>query len=454
MTTSGLSGRMVFRAEMMRRLRRKASRSIALLIAFGGQTAAAGELHQGPDATVPASPGAPAGGLFPSGEVAAARDLLRTALAGRARPGGVFRTGKYECLQVNLTKRNDPSQQHPFALNFYPNGEFRVEYPKSGWASWLKEGSYSYLPQSGQLNIQYGSALNMENYDRNRETTLYYADDKAAVIVAHTPVGYGYSTTCAYAFASVLPSPSQQRLDDRAKADDPETYLQPASVRAPAPPPGSGGVSGLYWTTAYNQLVGGLNGMVTRGMGILPFYFTKNGYYHEDFYLVGYDSLDCSRVRKDGSPLCGTYRMHDGIIELSGNKQIKLTYSVQADGGIVIKGYNYVPPSRDLYIEGSFTSFFAMTNAPAFGPATGVAASHDFQFFNDGTFFDSSSTSTLVEGVPAANQTNKSKRSGRYSINNYTLELRYADGRVVKRTFFVNTKDSVYINGKLYTQSK
>jgi len=376
--------------------------------------------------------------------------VLQAALGGQLRSGGAFLPGKYSCVNSYRTKPAESLIRRPFTLDFYSNSEFRAEYPPGGWASWLQKGNYRYDPSSGQLNIQYGSALNMQNDQRDRESTLYFANAGNAAIVARDPVGYGFITTCQWSGASTRPSPTQEVADKNAQANDPETYLQPRSAKAPPPPPGSGGISGGFWKNGGLYYVG----TTLSGPSMLTMYFRKDGYYFDGDYITGWDSLDCSRVRKDGTPLCGTYRIASGFVELNNKEHTRLKYSTNRDGTPSVGDWGYVPPAHDMRIARSFGSFFAAVSPVGVGPATAAASQRTIQFYQDGTFYDSTSASTLVEAVPdgSATKTSTAKRSGRYSINGYTLEIHYANGQISKRPFFRFTNDSVYMSGTLYTK--
>jgi hypothetical protein len=389
------------------------------------------------------SPAQPPPSAINEQDVTATTELLRAIIAGKVRPGGEFRPGKYLCQQNSVNEK--PPEHRSFALSFYPNNEFRAEFPKDGWASWLKEGTYGAAP-GGTLDIRYGDALNMANYANFSQSTLFYVAGKAAAIVANDPVGYGFKTVCVYASAPTLPSPSQKRSDDDAKAEDPETYLQPPSVRAPLPPPGAGGLAGLYWTTRYVNVIGG-NGFPMMKPEIFLHYFMKDGHYFFGTPRVSYDRLDCSRVLKDGSPLCGLYRMRNGVIELIGSNET-LKYSSRPDGTIAIEGDTFVPRATNLRLEGAFESYAAYVYG-----GTGVSRSRIFRFFKDGTFYDSLATATLAP-APGATHYADNSRNGHYAINDYTLALRYADDRASTVVFFVNTADSVFINDTLFVAPK
>ena len=226
--------------------------------------------------------------------------------------------------------------------------------------------------------------------------------------------------------------------------------MQPKSVKAPTPPPGAGGLNGVYWHTALNQVTS-VNGFPISTQGIEPVYFRPDGYYYIGVYRWGYDALDCSRVSKEGKPMCGTYAAGNGSIQMDREKK---TLQKKPDGGLVIGGdrYTYVKPAINQRMEGRFESYSATTTAVGM-PNVASAQSTEYTFHRDGTFEDSR-TSGVSAPVPGASQSRSSKISGTYSLNGYTMEFRYNEGRTRRYVCWLNTPDSLFLDGTLFVQPK
>jgi hypothetical protein len=239
-----------------------------------------------------------------------------------------------------------------------------------------------------------------------------------------------------------------------------EFQLLPATIIAPPPPAGAGGLSGLYidFTVRQNMMsVMGSDGMPFLQVDVLPpeyMYFLPNGYVYRGVYEWSYEDLDCTRMKKDGTPLCDTYIITDNGITF-GSEGTMLSFS--KDGyNITMDGVEwlYQTPIESLALEGVFE------NTGGYG---GFAISSRFyEFFPDGTFtIDRSSAvaySTPDMGgttasVSAYNEDPTS--TGQYVVRGNTIEFTYADGSTEKRVFNYSLTDtgqvdSIWINGTVY----
>ncbi|MCA9839770.1 MAG: hypothetical protein KC422_22875 [Trueperaceae bacterium] len=242
-----------------------------------------------------------------------------------------------------------------------------------------------------------------------------------------------------------------------------EYQLLPADIKAPAPPPGAGGLSGLYadFTVRQNTYsVLGNNGMPYLQVDILPpefMYFLPSGYVYKGIYEWSYDELDCQRVKKDGRPLCDTYVISpEGITFGSEGRVLPLQI---ADKDLSLDGtlWAYQEGASGLTLDGvwEYTSGFG-----------GMAISSSFWTFGkDGSFMinRSSAISYTTPGVAGstasvAGYNQDPTSTGKYKIVGNTIELSFADGHTEKRVFNFSKNDngvvdSVYLNGQLYWPS-
>ena len=81
---------------------------------------------------------------------------------------------------------------------------------------------------------------------------------------------------------------------------------------------------------------------------------------------------------------------------------------------------------------------------------TSGAFGSTFAFHADGTFSDSG-YKAVGTGTPWGNSYSKSGASGTYTVNGYTIELKYGNGKTIKRAFWRFSDGSIFLNGTLYT---
>jgi len=91
----------------------------------------------------------------------------------------------------------------------------------------------------------------------------------------------------------------------------------------------------------------------------------------------------------------------------------------------------------------------------AFGGGTVIAAVHGFTFYPNGKF-TSGSTASLSSADPTSDTSvvagSTHNSDGTYHIDGYTIEFRYNDGRIDRRSFIYmdDKKDAFYLNGSTY----
>lgn len=309
------------------------------------------------------------------------------------------------------------------------------------------DGSFTWL--GGDMEIYYDDWISRYGQDNNGIPTfvMYEEDEDISTdnFVYHT-------FKCPRVGDTASTPPSEQGTA--------EYQLLPATIKAPQPPAGAGGLSGLYIDFTVNQTLVpalGPNGMMTTQLEIDPpsyFYFLPNGYVYRGVYNWSYEDLDCTRMLKDGTPLCDTYVITDSGFTF-GSEGTTLPFS--KDGfNIVIDGvtHYYQTPVDSLALQGVFE------NTDGSG---GISISSTFyEFFPDGTFkVDRSSAisyTTPDYGGPqtsVAGYNEDPTSTGKYAIRGNTIEFTYADGSTEKFVFNYDITDtgqvdSVWINGTVY----
>ncbi|MGL4611772.1 MAG: hypothetical protein ACRCYY_19190 [Trueperaceae bacterium] len=311
------------------------------------------------------------------------------------------------------------------------------------------DGGFTWL--GGDMEIYYDDQISRYGQDANGIPTLvmYEEDDDP-----FTGNWLYHVFKCSRIGDTTSTAPSEQGTA--------EYQLLPATIKAPQPPAGAGGLSGLYIDFTVNQTIMptiGPDGMMTTQFEIDPpnyFYFLPNGYVYRGVYEWSYEDLDCTRMLKDGTPLCDTYVATDNGITFGSEGTTK---PFGKDGfNIVIDGvtHEYQTPVDSLALQGVFE------NTDGSG---GISISSTFyEFFPDGTFkVDRSSALSYTSPETAGYQTTVSgynedpTSTGKYSIRGNTIEFTYADGSTEKFVFNYTLTDtgkvdSVWINGTVYWQ--
>ena len=233
------------------------------------------------------------------------------------------------------------------------------------------------------------------------------------------------------------------------------------TAKAPAPPKGSGGLTGAYasWTTDVGGYCGGL---------CWSFYlFNKNGYVFTDEPETGLADADCSRTKPNGLPVCEVYSFRNGQLKIGSGKPEALRKTAD---GYDLDGTTLIPirPVSGLKLNGSYRSFSASV---AVGGLSSSYSESYLRFTPDGRFSREASggaSSTFTDtgtasGTTTGGVTASSKRAsgGTYRFVDNTLELRYADGRVVRSFAFLADRKGgkaetgfVRIGGRDYTVQK
>ncbi|MEF2277282.1 hypothetical protein V3W47_03160 [Deinococcus sp. YIM 134068] len=232
------------------------------------------------------------------------------------------------------------------------------------------------------------------------------------------------------------------------------------TAKAPAPPKGSGGLSGAYasWTSDVGGYCGGL---------CWSFYvFNPNGYVYTDEPDAGLDDANCSRTKPNGLPVCEVYTFKGGQLKIGNDKAEPLRKKADGNydkGGTTLTA---IRPVAGLKLSGTYRSF---SGSVGMGGMTSSFSESFLRFSPDGrfsreasggfsaTFTDTGSSSGTTTG--GATATSSRASGGTYRFVGNTLELRYADGRVVRSFAFLgdgekNGKPStglVHIGGRDYT---
>ncbi|WP_216322222.1 hypothetical protein [Deinococcus aestuarii] len=214
------------------------------------------------------------------------------------------------------------------------------------------------------------------------------------------------------------------------------------TAKAPAPPRGSGGLTGAYAAWSPDTLAimgyGGCGGTLCWSTR----FFTKEGYVYTGEPEAGLDEADCSRTHPNGLPICEVYRVQAGKITFGGDKP----ETFRKEGrNLQIGGQTYEPmlPLQGVGLGGAYESKSFVGGGTS---TTSGSFQRDLVFTPQGRFslnrsggVVSTATDTgtslgnVIGGVAV---TSKGGSGGTYRVTGYTLELTYAGGHVERKFAF------------------
>lgn len=207
------------------------------------------------------------------------------------------------------------------------------------------------------------------------------------------------------------------------------------TAKAPAPPKGSGGLSGAYARWYPDPLAasgfGGCGGLCWD-----VYVFDKSGYVYTHEPDQGLDEADCTRTHPNGLPVCEVYRVQGGQLVIGQDKPMTLAKSGAA---LKIGGDTYQPLLKldglklnGAYESRSFVGGGTSTVSGAF--QTNLTLTPQGRFSRERSGGVSATTTdtgtnlgTVTGGVTVSTER---QNSGTYRVTGYTLELTYGDGHI------------------------
>lgn len=431
------------------------------------------------------SPGADILAAIRGGQEPSSENSAPTTLSASSTPLNTVVPGTYQCYskldRADPADDNDaPEEIHAFQL--FDTGEFK---DNDTAFSFEETGQYTLEGNSLQFNgaDSYYSDKVFEYSDANGTPTLsWYEAEDGEYFDGENWID-GTDTliiTCPRASDVTDASPSLAATED---------YNLQQGVKAPAPPPGAGGLSGLFVFTDYETTY--VSVMQPTGIPVnqaqleqvtKSYYFLPDGYVLDGAYEWGYSELDCTSVYKDGTAICGTYVLNGDTITLTSPTGESTTLSFAKSGNdLELDGDLYfyresVP--ADFILEGTYSSSYFTGS---------VSGSRTITFYSDGTFVDenystyisvtntgteSSSTAvvsdcygstggstTTVAGSGTVSTSSETLQEcnnvGRYQTKGYDLVMNFGDGSKARwllsleRDAQGNIK-TIYINGDTF----
>jgi hypothetical protein len=228
------------------------------------------------------------------------------------------------------------------------------------------------------------------------------------------------------------------------------------TVKAPAPPAGSGGVEGAFAQTVQNFYP-------NASLNHYFYIFNKNGYVFTGDPETSLADADCTKTRPNGLPLCEVYSIKNGLITIGAGKPEKWERTAN---GYKLDGdeLKAVKPLGNLKLAGEYESISTFTAVVGSG---GGVFYNTLIFRKDGTFTREASggvsITTTTDGTAFGETTggvsssSQRKNSGKYTLSGNTLTLTYGDGRVEKQFAYLPSTENgkpdlewLYVGGRNY----
>ena len=214
------------------------------------------------------------------------------------------------------------------------------------------------------------------------------------------------------------------------------------TAKAPAPPKGSGGLSGNWIHSRAGNLIPGLqlgpdftstmvmNSECPGNICWSFVFFNKNGYVFTGEPDVSLDEVDCTLTHPNGLPRCEIYHVQGGKITIGNNEPETFK---QSGDTLTIAGRDYdkLMPLTGLKLAGAYQSKI-VTNAVVSLGGTISDASLLFNKQQQFAYDRSSSTNLAGSGYVLGASNTAATSGGTYQFEGNTLTLSYRDGHTVK----------------------
>ncbi|GHF40171.1 hypothetical protein HNQ07_001639 [Deinococcus metalli] len=209
------------------------------------------------------------------------------------------------------------------------------------------------------------------------------------------------------------------------------------AAKAPAPPRGSGGLSGAYATWYPDPLAAmGLGGC--SGLCWDVYVFDKAGYVFTAEPDASLDEADCTRTHPNGLPVCEVYRAQGGQLVIGRDKPVPFA---KAGAALKIDGrtYQLLQSLAGVKLSGTYTSDSfvgggASTVSGAFRTTLTFLPQGKFTRERSGgvsaTTTDTGTNAGTVTG--GATVTSERRGGGTYRVTGFTVELTFGGGHVEK----------------------
>lgn len=383
----------------------------------------------------------------PTGTVASSSTPSVKAGAGKTVIGGKLEPGLYVGKQFR-----EKELVRTMRAYLYPNGEYRITDGNDKDFKY-NTGTIKYDAKSGRLSID--SSFELENSPIHPETDFcFFARTKEGTPIIYAENDHGFSTyrtTLVYAGATKRPSPNAEKVAKQRAEAEAKRYK---FVTAPGKGVQPGQIAAILHEYDVQLYSAGVSGMGTNTTDE-AYLLLKDGTVHKGL-PVPPDMLNVSLSRQKEPKTWGRWRQ-------SGNK-----YQVSWAGGPYQKldAERVIPARPGERLAGRFGT--GSSSASIGGSSYrlwGVTFTKEGRFQKDNRGGSGNSTFMQQGGQAAINSTyddngsvtsatggdftvmGKNKRNpngdreGTYSIEGYTMILRYDNGSVARMPFFYTMAD-------------
>jgi hypothetical protein len=376
---------------------------------------------------------------FTSGGKASA-PVSPPALAGKPKLGGPIQEGVYV---GNQTYGGKPRAK--YRLHLYANGEYRIRDIEDGKED--KDGEYEYDPKTGYLTISSLYWLNTRKNDPNDAICVFGRDANGTPIVyANNDRGISRAiTTLVYAGKLDRPSPRAEEAEKARKAEEAARYKFVVA-------PGKGLSNERIEAVVHNleNIGDGMGGMKQRNTVTI---LLKDGTAYNGFPAPP-DMWDVPTSRAKEAAKWGKWKRGgagyqvawkgQGFVALPGVKVKPSPKGTRLNGrwGTGESSVNLMNSSYRLWgIKFTSGGQFIKDNRGGSGTSqfmqTGTGTAINSTYDDKGSYTSATGGNFVVGTGKKAGP--DAHRKGAYSIEGYTLVLRYDNGKVVRMPFFMKS---------------
>ncbi|MBC7807256.1 MAG: hypothetical protein H7145_14035 [Akkermansiaceae bacterium] len=381
------------------------------------------------------------------------------ATPGETTIGGKLEPGLYVGKQYTVSG-SERELRREMRLYIYPNGEYRVNDGNDKDFNY-NTGTIRYDAKSGKLNIDSSFNLANSRTSPDQDFCIFGSrKDGTRVIYAEDYRGYGtVKTTLIYAGATKRPAPTAEKV---AKASADAEAKRYKFVTAPGKGVQAGQIAAIiheYDVELYSMGASGMGTNITDEAYLL----LKDGTVHKGL-PAPVDMLDVPTSRQKEPKKWGRWRQNGGKYQVSFGggpyKKLDATRVIPAKPGERLAG-RFGTGSSSASLMGSSYSLW------------GVTFTRDGRFKKDNRGGSGNSIFMQTGGQPAINSTyddngsvtsasgadftvmSKNRknpngdREGTYSVEGYTMVLRYDNGSVARMPFFYTmaNKSTIWFEG-------
>lgn len=378
-------------------------------------------------------------------------------LAG-VKLGGALAYGTYQC-----SKPLSSGQTIKYTLSLYDNGEYRIGDDDTG--------KFEYNAQNGKIDINVMRDLYNSTYDDSVFSVYYRDKNNKPVIYGENDYGLDvWKTTCLYAGKNTSPSPSVQTKLEREKEAEERRFKWVTQ-------PGKGVQMNqiealvLHYELDYNVLSNMYQQMPKLAL------LLKDGTAYTGLRVPPED-LDLKASRKN-EPKTWTQWKRSGknyllLQEGKWNNIGELGVLPASKNEKLTGDFKHMASSYQAGLGGTtWTTFFTFTPQGKFDildtslSSTGILQANNGFSASASSTSDASGTSSAASassgngmgeaptvGVTSQNQSDKPnpEKTGTYTLNGYTLQLKLGNGKTERKLFFFfnKKKEDIWIGENLF----